>query len=111
MLFRSSYDGAEREEPTDWGGASWYGVSMGTYWTVNPKEYADPRRHGPEYRARGRRPVHRPAGRRGEQATSAPFPADERQAHRQSDRERPGLITRIAARIAAILRRQGTINE
>jgi hypothetical protein len=24
----------------------------GTYWTVNPKEYADPRKHGPEYTAR-----------------------------------------------------------
>jgi hypothetical protein len=39
----------------DWGGASWYGTSSGTYWTLNPKEYADPRKHGPEYQARARR--------------------------------------------------------
>ena len=39
----------------DWGGASWYGTTSGTYWTLNPKEYADPRKHGPEYQARARR--------------------------------------------------------
>ena len=39
----------------DWGGASWYGTTSGTYWTINPKEYADPRKHGPEYQARARR--------------------------------------------------------
>ncbi len=39
----------------DWQGATWYGQSSGTYWTVNPKEYADPRKHGPEYQARARR--------------------------------------------------------
>ncbi len=38
-------------EPT-WQGADWYGPVSGTYWTVNPKEYADPRKHGPEYTAR-----------------------------------------------------------
>ena len=27
----------------------------GTYWTINPREYADPRKHGPEYQARARR--------------------------------------------------------
>ncbi len=35
-----------------WQGASWYGPSSGEYWTVNPREYADPRKHGPEYQAR-----------------------------------------------------------
>jgi hypothetical protein len=35
------------------------GADSGTYWTVNPREYADPRKHGPEYRARGKRPVRR----------------------------------------------------
>jgi len=52
----TSYDGADSEpfEP-DWGGASWYGTTSGTYWTLNPKEYADPRKHGPEYQARARR--------------------------------------------------------
>lgn len=55
-LGSTSYDGAEGEpfEP-DWGGASWYGTTSGTYWTLNPKEYADPRKHGPEYQARARR--------------------------------------------------------
>jgi hypothetical protein len=55
-LGSTSYDGADTEpfEP-DWGGASWYGTTSGTYWTLNPKEYADPRKHGPEYQARGRK--------------------------------------------------------
>lgn len=53
----TSYDGADGEPfSPDWQGGSWYGASSGTYWTVNPKEYADPRKHGPEYQARGRRP-------------------------------------------------------
>lgn len=52
----TTYDAAEDEpfEP-DWSGGTWYGASSGTYWTINPKEYADPRKHGPEYQARGRR--------------------------------------------------------
>ncbi len=52
----TSYDGADRE-PFDpaWEGATWYGAGSGTYWTINPKEYADPRKHGPEYLARSRR--------------------------------------------------------
>ena len=55
-LGSTSYDGADVGpfEP-DWGGANWYGTTSGTYWTVNPKEYADPRKHGPEYQARARR--------------------------------------------------------
>jgi hypothetical protein len=53
----TSYDGADGEPfSPDWQGGAWYGASSGTYWTVNPKEYADPRKHGPEYQARGRRP-------------------------------------------------------
>lgn len=61
-LGSTSYDGADAGpfEP-DWGGASWYGTTSGTYWTLNPKEYADPRKHGPEYQARARRAV-RPSG-------------------------------------------------
>lgn len=54
----TTYDGATEEEPF-WNGAAWVGADSGTYWTVNPREYADPRKHGPEYRARGRRPVRR----------------------------------------------------
>jgi DnaJ domain len=52
----TSYEGAD-EEPFEpgWSGATWYGASSGTYWTINPKEYADPRKHGPEYQARARR--------------------------------------------------------
>ena len=52
----TSYDEAEHDafEP-DWAGASWYGTTSGTYWTLNPREYADPRKHGPEYQARARR--------------------------------------------------------
>jgi len=55
-LGSTSYDGAEDVFEPDWGGASWYGPNSGTYWTINPKEYADPRKHGPEYQARARRP-------------------------------------------------------
>ncbi len=64
-LGSTSYDGADAGpfEP-DWGGASWYGTTSGTYWTINPKEYADPRKHGPEYQARARRAstAHQDAG-------------------------------------------------
>ena len=67
-LGSTSYDEAEREafEP-DWVGASWYGTTSGTYWTINPKEYADPRKHGPEYQARARRAA---AGRRAAAVTN-----------------------------------------
>jgi hypothetical protein len=54
----TTYDGATEDEPV-WDGAAWVGADSGTYWTVNPREYADPRKHGPEYRARGKRPVRR----------------------------------------------------
>jgi curved DNA-binding protein CbpA len=52
----TSYDEA-RETPLDpeWDGGAWYGPSSGTYWTLNPREYADPRKHGPEYLERARR--------------------------------------------------------
>jgi len=52
----TSYDEAAATpfEP-NWDGGDWYGSSMGTYWTLNPREYADPRKHGPEYEARARR--------------------------------------------------------
>jgi curved DNA-binding protein CbpA len=38
---------------TPWDGADWTGASSGLAWVPNPREYADPRRHGPTYRARG----------------------------------------------------------
>ena len=55
-LGSTSYDAADDEpfEP-EWSGGTWYGASSGTYWTINPKEYADPRKHGPEYQRRARR--------------------------------------------------------
>ncbi len=65
----TSYDDAPREPEPEWNGATWYGDSSGTYWTVNPKEYADPRKHGPEYLARARR---RAAGEAAEAAGSGP---------------------------------------
>ena len=70
-LGSTSYDGADATpfEP-DWGGASWYGTTSGTYWTLNPKEYADPRKHGPEYQARARRAT-RSSESRGTGAASA----------------------------------------
>ncbi len=69
----TSYDGVDRE-PFDpaWDGATWYGAGSGTYWTVNPKEYADPRKHGPEYLARSRRPT--VAGGRAAPTPDAPTP-------------------------------------
>ena len=48
-------EAAETPFEPEWDGGSWYGHSMGTYWTINPREYADPRKHGPEYLARARR--------------------------------------------------------
>ncbi|HEV8544667.1 MAG TPA: DnaJ domain-containing protein [Candidatus Limnocylindrales bacterium] len=52
----TTYDAAAEDafEP-EWSGGTWYGASSGTYWTINPKEYADPRKHGPEYQRRARR--------------------------------------------------------
>lgn len=75
-LGSTSYDGADATpfEP-DWGGASWYGTTSGTYWTLNPKEYADPRKHGPEYQARARRAT-RASESRGAGAAAAPDPVD-----------------------------------
>ncbi len=57
-LGSTSYDEAASTpfEPP-WEGGDWYGASMGTYWTLNPREYADPRKHGPEYEERARRAV------------------------------------------------------
>lgn len=72
----TSYDGTESEpfEP-GWSGAGWYGAASGTYWTINPKEYADPRKHGPEYLARARRGP-KPTVRRGGQRDDPDQAAD-----------------------------------
>jgi curved DNA-binding protein CbpA len=65
----TTYDEAA-ETPLDpeWDGGAWYGPSSGTYWTINPREYADPRKHGPEYLARARRAAR-------EAASDGPVPA------------------------------------
>jgi len=61
----TTYDGTSAtDEDQVWDGAEWVGANSGTYWRVNPKEYADPRKHGAEYRARGRRPVRQDVRRR-----------------------------------------------
>ncbi len=61
----TSYDEAAAAPlDPDWDGGAWYGPSSGTFWTLNPREYADPRKHGPEYQARARRA----AGERGPDA-------------------------------------------
>ncbi len=52
----TTYDeAAESARDPEWDGGSWYGPSLRTYWTINPREYADPRKHGPEYQERARR--------------------------------------------------------
>jgi curved DNA-binding protein CbpA len=55
-LGSTSYDEARDPADATWSGASWYGPTSGEYWIVNPREYADPRKHGPGYQQRGRRP-------------------------------------------------------
>ena len=74
----TSYDEAA-ETPLDpaWDGGSWYGPNSGTYWTINPREYADPRKHGPEYLARARRAAgltedHDGDGRNGDETVPPP---------------------------------------
>jgi curved DNA-binding protein CbpA len=74
-LGSTSYDGADGPFEPDWRGASWYGTTSGTYWTLNPKEYADPRKHGPEYQARARRAVRSRAPEVGATDAAAAGPA------------------------------------
>lgn len=66
----------------EWEGGAWYGPSSGTYWTLNPREYADPRKHGPEYLARARR------------AAAGEDPADEGPAGEGPAGEDPGAAAR-----------------
>jgi hypothetical protein len=70
----TTYDEAG-EIPLDpeWDGGTWYGASSGTYWTLNPREYADPRKHGPEYRRRAWRAAGQ-HGRSSSQEASAETP-------------------------------------
>ena len=73
-LGSTSYDEAvDQPFDPDWTGSSWYGTTSGTYWTLNPREYADPRKHGPEYQARARRN----AADEPESEAAEPFDADD----------------------------------
>jgi hypothetical protein len=58
----TSYDEARDATDATWSGASWYGPSSGEYWIVNPREYADPRKHGPGYQQRARQAASGQAG-------------------------------------------------
>lgn len=65
----TSYDEARDPADATWSGASWYGPTSGEYWIVNPREYADPRKHGPDYQSRARRS---PGGDPSEESIEAP---------------------------------------
>ena len=67
----TTYDEAKEQADTTWSGASWYGPSSGEYWRVNPREYADPRKHGPEYLARAAARAAAAAERRARQGSGA----------------------------------------
>ncbi len=60
----TTYDEATQPLDPSWDGGSWYGASSGRYWTLNPREYADPRKHGPGYQERARRASQLEAARR-----------------------------------------------
>lgn len=91
----TSYDGPQEASDPAWQGAAWYGQSSGEYWTVNPREYADPRKHGPEYQAR--------AADRAERAEQARARAAEPQGGTAADgtRTKPDPSPAASARPAA----------
>ena len=91
----TTYD--EVHDPVDptWQGASWYGQSSGEYWTVNPREYADPRKHGPEYQARAAARAARAAQREAAAANAAYANADT--SARAEAAARAAAATRAAA--------------
>ena len=67
----TTYDEASLGLDPSWDGAGWYGASSGSYWTLNPREYADPRKHGAEYQERARRAVKLEAQLRARRAAAA----------------------------------------
>ena len=67
----TTYDEATQPLDPAWDGGAWYGASSGSYWTLNPREYADPRKHGPEYQERARRATRLEAQRRARAARAA----------------------------------------
>ena len=95
----TTYDDADEREPA-WSGSSWYGPASGTYWTVNPREYADPRKHGPEYQARARRAAGEEAAGGHVAAAGPPFATGA-----GASISDPGIRRRVGARIAALARR------
>ena len=82
----TTYDDAGEREP-EWDGSAWYGPASGTYWTVNPREYADPRKHGPEYQERARRAL---AEERTSAAAGAGTPGDHPGSRADGDGGAPG---------------------
>jgi curved DNA-binding protein CbpA len=87
----TTYDEAA-ETPLDppWDGGAWYGPTSGTYWTINPREYADPRKHGPEYLARARRATAQGAEEGGPPPSPAAGPADTASTEGPPDRDEEG---------------------
>lgn len=67
----TTYDEATQPLDPSWEGGAWYGASSGSYWTLNPREYADPRKHGPEYQERARRAARLETQRRSRAARAA----------------------------------------
>ncbi len=96
-LGSTSYDEAEEAFEPDWGGASWYGPSSGTYWTVNPREYADPRKHGLEYQARARRRAPVPPPGDMPAAGDVPGPGDVPSSAAQGASAGAGVVARVLA--------------
>ena len=85
-----------------WQGASWYGQSSGEYWTVNPREYADPRKHGPEYQARAAARAARAAEREAEAARDAYATADDSARTEAAARAAAASRAAAAARAEAV---------
>jgi curved DNA-binding protein CbpA len=71
----TTYDEASQPLDPSWEGGAWYGASSGRYWTLNPREYADPRKHGPEYQERARRATKGESARRGRPGDAGPADA------------------------------------
>jgi len=95
-LGSTSYDEARDPADATWSGAAWYGPSSGEYWIINPREYADPRKHGPEYQSRARRMAAEAAS--GTIEDEAPFVATPvEEAGFDADLNREAFETRSAA--------------
>ncbi|MEO5918714.1 MAG: hypothetical protein ABIQ17_04045 [Candidatus Limnocylindrales bacterium] len=80
----------DSDDPT-WQGASWYGPTSGEYWTVNPREYADPRKHGPDYQSRASERATRAETRQAERtAARGPTVDGDGAPHADRPADRPG---------------------